>query len=159
GGDWVAGLYSTVAFEATDQHGHPINAKGVIRNSADAIVDSFVTKHDGMGSFSMKPLANERYTAYWKDELGSHTKKLAAVQTSGLALRLSRGPENSIHYQLERSGNAADNFKSLTVISTQHQRFVAKTSLDLRDNTLANGNISTDQLSAGVVQVTVFDAN
>ena len=159
GGDLVTGLLSIVAFEVTDQHGHPINAKGVIRNSSDVVVDSFITKHDGMGSFYFKPLPNERYTASWKDELGSHTKELPAAQASGLVLRLSRGPENSIHYQLERSGNTGENLKSLKVISTQHQRFISKAEVQLKDNTVANGNIPADQLTAGVVQVTVFDAN
>jgi hypothetical protein len=159
GGDLVTYLYSIVAFELTDQHGHPLTAKGVIKNSPGMIVDSFATKHDGMGSFSFRPLPNEKYTAYWKDDLGTHSKDLPLAQPMGLVLRLSRGPENSIHYQLERSGNTGDNLKSLTVICTQHQRFVSKASVGLRDNTVANGNISGDQLSTGVVQVTVFDAN
>ena len=159
GGDLVAGLNSIVAFEVTDPQGHPLHAHGVIKNAGDVIVDSFTTKHDGMGSFSFRPLPNEQYTAYWKDEFGSHRKELPNQQPSGLVLRLSRGADNAIHYQLERSGNAADNFKSLSVVSTQHQRLVAKSSIELKEITLANGNISADQLSTGVVQVTVLDAN
>ena len=55
GGDLVAGLNSVIGFEAADQHGRPVNVKGVIKNSADEIVDSFSTRHDGMGSFGLQP--------------------------------------------------------------------------------------------------------
>ena len=159
GGDLVTGLSSVLAFEVRDQHGHPLNAKGIIKNSNDVVVDSFVTKHDGMGSFNFKPLLNERYTAYWKDEFGSHTKDLPASKPAGLVLRLSHGSDNSIHFQIERTGNAPDNFKSLTVISTQHQRLVSKSLIDLKENLAAVGTVQGNQFSAGVVQVTVLDAN
>ncbi|MFI5155121.1 MAG: hypothetical protein ACHQEM_03000 [Chitinophagales bacterium] len=160
GGDLVSGLNSILAFEATDQHGHPGNIKGVVKNSADVAIDSFSTKHDGMGSFSFRPQANERYTAYWKDEFGNlFSKELPASQPAGLVLHVSPGPSNSVHFQVERSGDAADNLKSVTLVSTFHQKLVGTSTVDLKDNLQGNGNITTDQLSSGVMLVTVFDAN
>ena len=160
GGDFVSGLVSIVAFEAIDQHGHPVNIKGVIKNSSDITIDSFFTRHDGLGSFSFRPAPNERYTAYWKDESGNtNAKELPSSQPAGIVLRVSHGADNAVHFQVERSLNAADNLKSVTLVSTFHQKLVSKSSLDLKDNVQGNGNISTEQLPSGVMLLTAFDAN
>ncbi len=149
-----------VGFEAIDQHGRPVNVKGIIKNSSDNLVDSFSTQHEGMGSFRLMPLPGEKYTAYWTDEFGgSHITELPAAKSSGIVIRITPTTDNNIHFQIERTETGSDLLKSLTVISTSQQMVVSKSTLDLQTKSLAEGNINVDQSAAGVMQVTVFDAN
>jgi hypothetical protein len=160
GGDLVTGLNSTLAFEATTNHGKPVNVQGVIKNSNNEIVDSFATVHDGMGSFKFRPAVNEKYTAIWKDESGeSHTTALPEAKPTGAVVRIKVSSGNGIHFQVERPANGADNFKTITLIGTRQQQQVYKSVIDLKTDTLAEGTIPAEQLESGVMQVTVFDAN
>lgn len=160
GGDLINGLNSMVGFEATDQHGRPVNIKGVIKNGAYEIVDSFATSHDGMGSFWLQPVLNEKYTALWKDEFGgTHVTELPKSKASGVVIRMRPDADNSIHYQAERTEIAGDNLKSLTIISTYESKVVSKSAIDLQAKPLADGTINTEKMGSGVMQVTVFDAN
>ena len=48
-GDLINGINSTLAFMATNQNGQPVAVKGAIVNSANQLIDSFASVHDGMG--------------------------------------------------------------------------------------------------------------
>jgi hypothetical protein len=160
GGDLVAGISSLVAFEARDLNGRPANVRGVIQSGSGNMVDSFFSRHDGMGSFRIQPAASEKYTAYWKDEYGnSHTTELPSAKTGGLVMTIEPRPDNSFHYQIERTTDAGDALKSLTIISTAQQQVVSKSNVDIKDKTTAEGILNTEQMTAGVMQVTILDIN
>jgi hypothetical protein len=158
GGDLVSGLSSMVSFEATDQHGTPVNVRGTVKNSNNEIVDSFVTVHEGMGSFRVRPSGSERYSAYWTDEYGdSHITKLPQPLASGIVLRVNPSLEK-IYFQIERLSECTENLKTLSIRAIAHQKLAYSSSLDLKSQNLADGTISTEKLPDGVVQLTVFDA-
>ncbi len=159
GGDLVTGLRSSLAFEATDQHGMPLNVKGIVKNSNNEIVDSFASVHNGMGLLRIRPAANEKYTAFWKDESGElHSTSLPETKSTGALMRMVVS-NNGIHYQVERTADCPDNFKSLTLMATCHQQLVWKSSVSLGANALAEGTIPTGGLSTGIMQLTLLDAN
>ena len=160
GGDLVDGISSVVAFEARDQNGYAVNVRGVIKSGSGNMVDSFFSKHDGMGIFSLQPTGNEKYTAYWIDEYGiSHVTELPSAKSSGLVMTIDTRAENSFHYRIERSSDAGEVLKSLTIITTVQQQVVSKTVVDLKDKTTVEGVLNSEQVAAGVMQVTILDVN
>lgn len=160
GGNMIAGIRSVVAFEVRDQDGHPSNVRGVIKSGTGNMVDSFSSKHDGMGNFIIQPSAGEKYTAYWKDEYGgSHITELPSAKPAGLVITIDPKSDNNFHYRIERTSDAGDALKSLTMVSTAQQRVISSSNIDLKDKTSAEGILNTEQLAAGVMQVTVLDIN
>lgn len=159
GGDLVNGMTSILAFEATDQRGRPVTVKGVIKKSNDEIVDSFSTAHEGMGIVKFVPHNNENYTASWKDEFGDlHNSTLPQVKQSGAVMRVNNARDNSVHFQVERTLDAGEDYKSVTIIGTSHQQVIYKTTIDLSTKMNADGSIPTRTIPDGVVQITVFDS-
>ena len=63
GGNLVAGLFSRIAFEATDANGKGIDAKGSVIDSEGNLVQEFETRHAGMGFFNFKPEVGKEYIA------------------------------------------------------------------------------------------------
>ena len=81
GGDLVNGIESRVAFLAADQTGKPVAIRGALFDAANQFLDSFMSIHDGMGSFQLNPSLNENYTCNWIDEFGiSHTSPLPKIK-------------------------------------------------------------------------------
>ena len=161
GGDLVNGMASALAFETTDQRGRPVSIKGVIKKANDEVVDSFATAHEGMGVVKFVPHSTENYTAYWKDEFGDmHTTALPQVKSSGAVIRINAGArDNMIHFQVERSLDAVDTYKSITIIGTSHQQVVYKSVIDLGSKMSADGSIPTRSIPDGIVQITILDAH
>jgi hypothetical protein len=160
GGELVSGLANDLAFEILDQQGHPVEAKGVIKNTVGQVIDSFVSVHDGMGILRISPLAAEKYTAFWKDEYGqSHTSELPAVKTLGANLQVhSISADGFVGYRLQRAADYPASAKKLTVVATLHQEVVYKSSQDLSDKTSCDQQIDTRNLPSGVMQLTLFDS-
>ena len=158
GGDLINGIPSVVAFEATDQHGKPVDVKGVVKKSGE-VVDSFTTMHAGMGMFTFTPKNNETYTAYWKDEFGeSHSTTLPQAKPTGAVMRISPTKNNTIHFRIERATDCPDNFKSLTLIATSNQQVIYQTAIDLTGKTIMDDDISTAGMTTGILQLTLFDS-
>jgi hypothetical protein len=159
GGELVDGIPSIVAFEALDQHGRPVRIKGVVQTAGNKVVDSFETLHDGMGSFLLRPVSGESYTAAWKDDSGrQHLTELPKRRTMGAVLRVTGARDNKISFQVERPSEAPDNLRTFTVIGTTHQQVVYRASIDLKNRTLEDGTIYAMQASGAVMQLTLMDA-
>ena len=157
GGDLVNGLSSLVAFEVLDQNGKPITIRGAIRNASNIVRDSISTQYNGMGSFRLKPVAGESYTAYWKDEFGEmHKTSLPAAKSSGIVMHLDAYRNGEIHYKIERTEDASK-LKKLTIMTTINQKMVYSSPIDLSSNTASEAFIATTSFPSGVMQVTVFD--
>ena len=158
GGDLVNGLNSVVAFEANDQHGRPLNIKGLIKNSNNEVIDSFATLHEGMGIFRLRPQTNEKYAAFWVDESGqSYTTPLPQGRQSGIVMRITP-TWDKIYFQIERLAEASDNLKSLVIKGISHEKLVYSSNLDLKNQFNISGSIPTEELPDGITQLTLFDA-
>ncbi len=159
GGDLVTNLTSVVAFETMDQFGKPVLVRGLIKNNENQVIDSFLTKHNGMGYFKLHPLSNVTYTAYWTDEFGeSHTTGLPLSKPIGIIVRVNPSAGN-IKFQIERVTDCPDNLKTLTIMVISHQDLVYKSAVDLTSKSIADGYIQTDKFPNGVIQITILDAN
>jgi hypothetical protein len=158
GGDLINGVTSTLAFEALDQHGRPAMVKGVLKNSANTVVDSFHTRFNGMGTVQYKPAPSDQVTAYWTDETGElHNTILPTAHVNGLVLHADPIQNDQLHYKLEKSVDASKLTK-MVVIGTMNQKIVYRNSLMLENNK-AEATLSTTDFPAGVMQLTVFDGD
>ncbi|MEW7279036.1 TonB-dependent receptor plug domain-containing protein [Aquimarina sp. 2201CG1-2-11] len=62
-GKLLEGIKSQVAFKAIDEFGKPVAVEGNIINNSGTVVTSFASFHDGMGSFYLTPVTNQKYYA------------------------------------------------------------------------------------------------
>ncbi|MVM36092.1 hypothetical protein GO755_39125 [Spirosoma sp. HMF4905] len=63
GGHLVIGLTSRIAFQALDKQGHSLFIQGVLVNQQGDTLTDFRSIHQGMGTFSLTPQANQHYRA------------------------------------------------------------------------------------------------
>jgi hypothetical protein len=158
GGDLINGVCSILAFEALNQHNKPVSLQGVLKNSNNAVVDSFSTKYKGMGYIVFKPVAGEHYTASWTDNNGGiHSTPIPDAKANGLVLHADPYNNDQIHYKLEKSVDASKLTK-IIVVGTVNQKVVYRNSLMLENN-VAEGNIPATGFPCGVLQLTAFDAD
>ena len=158
GGEAVAGLVNKVAFKAADQWGLPVAVRGVIKNSKGAVVDSFRSVHNGMGSFLLQAQTGESYTAHWKDTKGAeHTTALPRLQPSGIALQVMVAGTRR-QFTISRTADAGANLRQLYLVGTMNQRPAFRASVDLTAVIAKKGIIPTDNLPSGILTITVFDA-
>lgn len=68
GGDAIAGISNKIAFKAVNAFGDPVKISGTVVDESGKFVDSLRNMHDGMGFLLIKPKANGKYTAKWKDD-------------------------------------------------------------------------------------------
>jgi hypothetical protein len=159
GGDMVIGIPSRIAFLANDQNGRPVKVKGLVKNASNAVIDSFVSQHDGMGSFTLEPKPNQVYTCYWKDELGeTHNTTLPAAMSSGVTLQIQPQQDKAL-VSIKRSATIGDNLKQLNMVATINQQLFYRSKINLTLKTIAAAEIPTADLPTGIATITLFDAN
>lgn len=159
GGDMVGGVTQRVAFLATNQYGTPVKVTGALKNSKNELIDSFSSIHDGMGSFSFYVFSGETYTAAWVDEYGaSHTSNLPATGKAGATIRLKQLNGKTI-FIISRSEDAAGNFKIFNTIAHMNQQVIYRSRINLSSTASGSGEIPTNELPTGILQVTLFDIN
>ena len=158
GGDLLNGVSSVLAFEASDQHGKPVEIRGVLKTASGTILDSFHTIYNGLGSVSIKPKKAERITAFWTDESGqTFSTAVPEPKVNGLVLHVDPYHQGQFHYRMERSADAS-NLTKITVMGTLHHKLVYKNSVFLTNNA-GEGIIDASGLPSGVLQLTVLDGN
>lgn len=159
GGNLVTGLLCRVAFKANDQFGNPVKVMGAIKTSSGVFVDSFISKHDGMGIFSIVPQKNENYISFWKDEMGeTHTTPIPTAKLLGVNLEIHALSERTL-VAIKRTEVVTDNFKILNLVATMNQQLIYRSRINVSSKTSALAQIPTTTLPTGIVLITLFDAN
>ncbi len=158
GGDMVEGLNSRIAFKATDQEGIPFFVSGNIVNETGKKLNAFATVHDGMGVFSITPLAGEKYKAVWKDKKGlSHETPLPATKKDAVVLSL-RNNGDTLLYTLKRPDGVSEMFTSYTVVAQMQHQMVYSAKINMVAKKEVTAPILTENFNDGVLQLTVFNA-
>ncbi len=158
GGDLVAGIENNIAFKANDSFGHPRKVSGILYDQSGKALYNFNSTHDGMGSFLLVPDKSDVFYAVWKDEKGiEHRTDLPPVKTSGIVLRILNSNSKVVFSVSRPVENQA--YQQVIVIAHMNQQMVYKATVNLKDISMNGGNIPTQQLPTGILQVTVFDIN
>lgn len=159
GGDCIAGISNKIAFKAIFPSGKPCNLKGIIVNEKGKQVADLKCIHDGMGYFNIEPLADETFTAKWKDEKGvSYETPLPPVKKEGVSLEI-RVADGKRGFLIKRSENAPANFNQAHIVATMQQHLVYMASVNLNASPVTGGSIPVADLPSGILQVTLFDSN
>jgi hypothetical protein len=156
GGDLVQGLESRIAFKATDDQGFPVSIKGDIVDSKGQKLVSFSSVHDGMGFFSLKPVAGEKYKALWKDRKGAQQEAvLPEAKESGIVLQVNN-VNNAVSYTISRTENIPANLRSFHIVAQMQQQTVYMARIHLATRDRITAPIASENLPDGIVQLTVF---
>ncbi len=158
GGDLVEGVESRVAFKGIDQNGFPISFSGDVFNGQGKKFASFKPAHDGMGFFLLKPEAGEEYVAKWKDGRGqAHETKLPLAKKDGVVLEVSV-QQQGILFTVKRP--ASSTFTApLQLVAQMQQQLLYRAKANLSAKTEVSGVLPTENLTSGIVQVTLFSDN
>lgn len=159
GGSLVEGIEGNVAFKAYDNgEGQPVTISGVVKNSKGGTVAKIETLYDGMGQFLLTPEGNETYTAFWSEKNKPEQKTvLPAAGKTGITLKLEYA-EGKIVYKLNRREDADESLKSLSIVAVKGFNSLYEAKVNFSSKTQIRSSISVDDLSSGVVRVTVFNS-
>jgi hypothetical protein len=158
GGDLVAGLMSKVAYKAVDGRGMPVRIQGKITNGKGQPIDSLRSRHDGMGFFFLIPDATERYFVKWKTSEGdTGTVEVSRPRPTGATLSLFTTNENAV-VKVERSEDFPEANRKFTLYVHKEGQLLFKAGLDMTGRKSLRANIPIAELSTGVLQFTLFDA-
>lgn len=89
GGSLISGMLNNVAFKAINEEGKGVDIQGGIYNSANQKVADLRSVHLGMGSFALKPEANQTYTARINYNNRQLSFPLPPQKASGLMLSIN----------------------------------------------------------------------
>ena len=152
GGSLVAGVPCRVAFEAAEADGEAVEGELQVTDGT-RVVATVRTENRGRGVFTFTPEAGGKYeavfTADGRKENGTVRERIRDIQTDGVALQVRRESEAWI-LTARAAGKAKDIPLGLTVMHEGKTSFFT----ELSDDEI---RIDSDQLPAGVNQVTVFD--
>ena len=159
GGDPVAGIPNTFAFQSTDQWGRPVELRGRITDAAGKFIDSFRTIHNGMGMLHFIPAPGVAYTAQWKDSRGiGGSTPLPASRPSGVTMRVAQAGAQR-HIQLAATGDITPALQQLHIVGTLHNHVAFKTDVALTPGGTARRIIPVGELPSGIMTITLFDAS
>jgi len=155
GGDLVEGIESRVAFKGIDQNGYPISFSGDVFNGQGKKMTSFKPAHDGMGFFLLKVEAGEEYVAKWKDGRGqSQETKLPPPKKDGVVLEAAV-QQDGIRFTVKRPASSTFT-EPLQLVAQMQQQLLYRAKVNLSAKTDVSGVLPTENLSTGIVQLTVF---
>ncbi len=159
GGDLINGIESKVAFLATDQYGKPVDLSGKVTSNTGKKIAAIVTEHNGMGAFTLTPVAGETYKVEWTATEGNNgTFTLPTVLQQGVSLTVSAQPTVAV-YKIKRSGQTPESAKKVSIVGLMYNRLVYMANVNLVEKDNAEGSIPFSQLPAGILQLTVLDAD
>lgn len=159
GGELLLGISSRVAFKATDNYGIPVKIKAILYNDKNKALDTLKVKHDGMGSFFIKPNPGEAYIIKWTDPMGkSGTTGLPVAKKEGVSLSVRTTNEFAI-VKVERTATVPEQMKMMNLVVHMNQALLYKVSLNATDRNILSANLPISELNTGVVQFTLFAAD
>jgi hypothetical protein len=158
GGELVSGVPNRIAFKANDQYGKPVQVKGEIRDGKGALVQSFSTVHEGLGTVNIIPDESQSYTARWKDAKGAEqVTPLPAVKRSGIAMMVSRNGNRRV-VVMNSSPSSPETMRQLNLVGTMNGRLAFRTAVSIAPGGSGQKIIPTENLPTGVLTLTVFDS-
>jgi len=158
GGFLVEGLTSRVAFKVTNQNGLPVLIRGFLVNNKNEVIDTIKVKHDGMGSFSFKPIPSMKYSLNWKDETGvAGTTPITITKMAGVVMSV-RNNNDKANVEVFKSVNAGEEFNQLTLIVHMNQELVYKVAIKMKERALQKVELPIDELPTGILQFTLLNS-
>lgn len=155
GGDIIEGTKNTIAFKANYNNGLPFGISGVIKKQGtNEEVLPVQSVHDGMGRFDIEVAPGEKFYMEWVDDKGNRQQtNLPQAKNTGVSLKLVQVKNNMVFNLYNKL--PAD---SLHVLMYMYQKVFYKTDIAVPASESYTGTVPVNTLPAGIMQLTVFDA-
>ncbi|HTJ12094.1 MAG TPA: hypothetical protein VL547_08715 [Dinghuibacter sp.] len=147
GGNLVDGIPSTIAFQATDAYGDPLDVTGVLIDDRGDTLQRVSPRAQGMGRFELTPQAGRRYRV----RIGDTTLALPDAYAQGYVLHLDTAADGRLRIAV-RSTNAGRVF---LLVHSNASMEVAEAA-PLTDGQ-ATFYVDPAKLEAGIAHLTVFN--
>lgn len=157
-GKLIAGVQSTVAFQALDARGYPVEVSGRIIGDDGTYLATFKSIHDGMGRFKLKPKVGVKYYARIFGATGVDSVMLPTVQSSGISISVDNEKGGKV-FQISKSANSGNTFSEVLLVARQYDQIVYENLINFGSYTSVKGHLTTDNLPSGILQFTLFDTN
>lgn len=159
GGFMVQGITNKLAFKAVNQFGNPVLVKGVLVNSKNKAIDTLRVQHDGMGLLTLNPQAGEAYKLNWTDENGkAGTTSVEAIKPNGAVMNVTTTNDKAT-VRVERTADAAENFKQFYLLVHMNQQLFFKVQLKGADRLMQQVAIPIEEMPTGVLQFSLFSSD
>ncbi|MFD2785079.1 TonB-dependent receptor plug domain-containing protein [Hymenobacter rubripertinctus] len=157
GGDYLAGLPTTVGVKAVTASGHGLALQGTVLDEKGNAVARFTTPALGTSSFNFTPLANQRYRAtVTLPEGTAATYALPAVREAGWLLNVREIGDNYRVFVRHQGAGAATPEPLQLVAHVRGQPVYSGTGLIAPGETFS-AVIPKANAPAGILHITLFD--
>ncbi|HTK82137.1 MAG TPA: MG2 domain-containing protein, partial [Bacteroidota bacterium] len=151
GGDLVEGLRSRVAFQALNEFGKPADIEGEVVDDNDRVVSHVQSFHHGMGAFELFP-EHSRYRVRITKPAGiTDLYDVPEALSHGYTLGVQRDSQGNLSLKIGSTEN-----EQMSVVAQMRGRLCFTKSFAAKKG-FTTITVSTDEIPAGVVQVTLFD--
>lgn len=156
GGNLISGIMGRMAFRVVNKNGKGFSFKGIILNENHDTIASFSPYKFGIGSFSLKPQADVKYTAIFLDSLDQPfaVKTLPLVHEKGFSMHLEDNPE---YLLVNVFSKPAINGNIFALVHTGNEIVFSTAQLILNGN--AQFIIKKNDLKEGISHIIIFDPN
>ena len=153
GGHLVDGLTSTLAFQAVNGIGEPIDVTGEILNKNKEIIAKFKSFNEGIGVINLAPQAGETYQAQvsWNGLI--RTFELPNSLKEGYVLNANNRKQESLSLQFY--SNTKNGLKGCTLVG--HLRGQPFINQDLTADATQKLLLDKTQIPSGILHFTLFD--
>lgn len=156
GGKILAGLPGKVAFKAIGDDGLGIDVKGEILNSSNEIVADFQSAYQGMGSFTLSPVAGQNYRARINLNSAKKDFNLPAINSSGISLRVDNlSNTDSIFLYLRATADVIID-KTYKLIAHGRDGIYFGATFNMHDG-YCNIRLAKSRFPSGIISFTVLD--
>ena len=157
GGASVQNLPSVVAFAAVDNLGHPLEVEGWIGDEGRDTAASFLSVHDGMGTFRYVPRTGSIYYAHVRSGLGERTIPLPVARPDGVTLH-AEPTAQGVRLTLRAGSNTRYFGHSLALVGTMYgQPAYEATVRFTKDLEVFSGLVPMKDLSNGMLRLSLID--
>jgi TonB-dependent SusC/RagA subfamily outer membrane receptor len=159
GGQMVAGLPVVVAYKAENMAGYSMNVTGVIVDNKGKEVADFKSVHEGMGTFTLTPETDMKYTAKVTFENGSTEKfSLPEVLPQGTVVKIDPFDPNVIKLSiLSNKPVSNDVYANEFIVVFQSRGMAQYVSKAQWEGKPIDITVEKKLFPTGIVQITIFD--
>ena len=153
GGHLVKGLEQRVGFNAVNITGNPVYIEGLLKDSSGITLDTIRSGSYGPGLFTCKSQPG-MYVELKAGEVKEKIWSLPEPDMKGICLSVKKAGDRKFAVEVQSSDYNGEHF-ILSGVMNATQVFSEELALDKKQRIMVN----TDQLSSGVVQLTLFTKN
>lgn len=155
GGGMINQMPNMVAFKAVDLQGKSIFVQGTILNSKKQKITHFQTLKFGFGKFIFIPQPHENYYAQVNYQNKTYDFKLPPAKAQGFVLQVKSQPD---YLKVVVQASAQQSLQNATLLGHIRGQVFINHTFSNPNQRVAALRIPKSQLSAGIMQLTFFDA-